>query len=197
MTAWKAEHSSACEPRFQAPVGVRPGSGRHAGQRSISPSGPVEIHRLQRALLQHMGSFPVIGRVVEKFLGCGDLTKDFARVRRDTCRHEYLLAFVLERSGNPARSGTRGATSARPATRSGCCRSGSGWPTRSWPRPPPAVRLHPAKDGAHLLPEGPASPGEAQPVRGRRPEDPLPCRLQGPGGRPMDHHRDPHLTEPS
>jgi putative transposase len=56
MTAWKAEHSSACEPRFQAPVGVRPGSGRHAGQRSISPSGPVEIHRLRRALLQHMGS---------------------------------------------------------------------------------------------------------------------------------------------
>jgi len=57
MTAWKAEHSSACEPRFQAPVAVRPGSGRHAGQRSISPCGPVEIHRLRRALLQHMGSF--------------------------------------------------------------------------------------------------------------------------------------------
>jgi hypothetical protein len=36
---------------------------------------------------------PVIGRVVEKFLGCGDLTKGFARVRCDTCRHEYLLAF--------------------------------------------------------------------------------------------------------
>lgn len=36
---------------------------------------------------------PVIGRVVEKFLGCGDLTRGFARVRCDTCRHEYLLAF--------------------------------------------------------------------------------------------------------
>jgi len=36
---------------------------------------------------------PVIGRVVEKFLLCGDLTKGFARVRCDTCRHEYLLAF--------------------------------------------------------------------------------------------------------
>jgi hypothetical protein len=36
---------------------------------------------------------PVIGRVVEKFLGCGDLTKGFARIRCDTCRHEYLLAF--------------------------------------------------------------------------------------------------------
>ena len=36
---------------------------------------------------------PVIGRVVEKFLTCGDLTKGFARVRCDTCRHEYLLAF--------------------------------------------------------------------------------------------------------
>ena len=36
---------------------------------------------------------PVIGRVVEKFLLCGDLTRGFARVRCDTCRHEYLLAF--------------------------------------------------------------------------------------------------------
>jgi len=35
----------------------------------------------------------VIPRVVEKFLTCGDLTKGFARVRCDTCRHEYLLAF--------------------------------------------------------------------------------------------------------
>jgi putative transposase/transposase-like zinc-binding protein len=31
--------------------------------------------------------------VVEKFLGCGDLTKGFARIRCDACRHEYLLAF--------------------------------------------------------------------------------------------------------
>jgi len=36
---------------------------------------------------------PVISRVVEKFLTCGDPTKGFARVRCDTCRHEYLLAF--------------------------------------------------------------------------------------------------------
>ena len=36
---------------------------------------------------------PVIGRVLEKFLGCGDLTKGLARVRCDSCRHEYLLAF--------------------------------------------------------------------------------------------------------
>jgi len=31
--------------------------------------------------------------VVQKFLTCGDLTKGLARVRCDTCRHEYLLAF--------------------------------------------------------------------------------------------------------
>jgi hypothetical protein len=36
---------------------------------------------------------PVITRAIEKFLTCGDLTKGFARVRCDTCRHEYLLAF--------------------------------------------------------------------------------------------------------
>jgi transposase-like protein len=34
-----------------------------------------------------------ISRVVEKFLTGGDLTKSFARVRCDTCRHEYLLTF--------------------------------------------------------------------------------------------------------
>jgi hypothetical protein len=32
---------------------------------------------------------PVIGRVVEKFLDCGDLAKGFAWIRCDTCRHEY------------------------------------------------------------------------------------------------------------
>ena len=31
--------------------------------------------------------------MVEKFLGCGDLTKGFARVRCDSCRHECLPAF--------------------------------------------------------------------------------------------------------
>ncbi len=36
---------------------------------------------------------PGIGRVVQKFLACGDLSKGFARARCDTCRHEYLLAF--------------------------------------------------------------------------------------------------------
>ena len=39
---------------------------------------------------------PVIGRVVEKFLACGNPTKGFARVRCDTCRHEYLLAFLCK-----------------------------------------------------------------------------------------------------
>jgi len=36
---------------------------------------------------------PVIGKVVEKFLACSDLTKGFARIRCDICRHESLLAF--------------------------------------------------------------------------------------------------------
>ena len=39
---------------------------------------------------------PVIGRVVVTFLGRADLTKGFARVRCDACRHEYLLAFSCE-----------------------------------------------------------------------------------------------------
>ena len=31
---------------------------------------------------------PVIPEVVEKFMGCGDFTKGFARVRCDHCAHE-------------------------------------------------------------------------------------------------------------
>lgn len=36
---------------------------------------------------------PVIGKVVEKFLDCGDLTQGFARVKCGQCQHEYLLVF--------------------------------------------------------------------------------------------------------
>ncbi len=35
----------------------------------------------------------VIPEVVDKFMGCGDFAKGFARVRCDECSHEYLLAF--------------------------------------------------------------------------------------------------------
>jgi hypothetical protein len=35
----------------------------------------------------------VIPEVVDKFMGCGDFAKGFARVRCDECNHEYLLAF--------------------------------------------------------------------------------------------------------
>ena len=34
----------------------------------------------------------VIPEVVDKFMGCGDFAKGFARVRCDECSHEYLLA---------------------------------------------------------------------------------------------------------
>jgi transposase-like protein len=36
---------------------------------------------------------PVIQKVVEKFLDCGDLTQGFARIKCGQCQHEYLLAF--------------------------------------------------------------------------------------------------------
>jgi hypothetical protein len=36
---------------------------------------------------------PIVQEVVNKFIDCGDLTRGFARVRCDTCKHEYLLAF--------------------------------------------------------------------------------------------------------
>ena len=36
---------------------------------------------------------PVIGKVVRKYLACGDLREGFARVRCPGCGHEYLLAY--------------------------------------------------------------------------------------------------------
>ncbi len=38
----------------------------------------------------------VIPKVVDKFMGCGDFAKAFARVRCDECSHEYLLAFTCK-----------------------------------------------------------------------------------------------------
>ncbi len=35
----------------------------------------------------------MVHRVIEKFLGCGDLTRGFAWVKCENCRHEFLLAF--------------------------------------------------------------------------------------------------------
>jgi Zn finger protein HypA/HybF involved in hydrogenase expression len=36
---------------------------------------------------------PIIPEVVGKFMGCGDYSRGFARVRCDHCTHEYLLPF--------------------------------------------------------------------------------------------------------
>ena len=52
---------------------------------------------------------PVVEEVVEKFLACGDLHYGFARVRCDTCGHDYLLAFSCKcRSFCPSCSSRRG-----------------------------------------------------------------------------------------
>ncbi|MCC6774946.1 MAG: transposase zinc-binding domain-containing protein [Gemmatimonadaceae bacterium] len=36
---------------------------------------------------------PVVAQVADRFLACGVLEHDFARIRCDACTHEYLLAF--------------------------------------------------------------------------------------------------------
>jgi len=36
---------------------------------------------------------PVVDEVTDKFFACGILEHRFARVRREACAHEYLLAF--------------------------------------------------------------------------------------------------------
>ena len=43
--------------------------------------------------------------VIYRYLDCGVLRNGFARVRCGECGHEYLLAFVLKRSENPALAG--------------------------------------------------------------------------------------------
>jgi len=45
---------------------------------------------------------PYLRKVIDRYLECGDLHHGFARVKCRDCHHEYLLAFVLKRSGNPA-----------------------------------------------------------------------------------------------
>ena len=56
------------------------------------------LHRLQtvydeRVAREYGPWRPVVGQVTEKFLACGVLEHEFARIRSDTCAHEYLLAF--------------------------------------------------------------------------------------------------------
>ena len=48
---------------------------------------------------------PYIEQVIYRYLDCGDLHNGFARVKCKDCGHEYLLAFVLKGSGNPALAG--------------------------------------------------------------------------------------------
>ncbi|MBA3658915.1 MAG: transposase zinc-binding domain-containing protein, partial [Gemmatimonadales bacterium] len=56
------------------------------------------FHRLQtvydeRFAPTHGAWRPVVREVADKFLACGVLDHGFARIRCDTCPHEYLLAF--------------------------------------------------------------------------------------------------------
>ena len=48
---------------------------------------------------------PYLRSVIYRYLDCGILRNGFARVRCGECGHEYLLAFVLKRSVNPALAG--------------------------------------------------------------------------------------------
>ena len=48
---------------------------------------------------------PYLRSVIYRYLDCGVLRNGFARVRCGECGHEYLLAFVLKQSGNPALAG--------------------------------------------------------------------------------------------
>ncbi|MDP2971696.1 MAG: transposase zinc-binding domain-containing protein [Deltaproteobacteria bacterium] len=95
---------------------------------------------------------PYVQQVIYRYLDCGDIHNGFARVKCKDCGHEYLLAFVLKRSGNPALAGQ--ASSFLPLLPSeagggirgvavhGCPQKGS----------PPAFCLQRAEDPPPLLP---------------------------------------------
>lgn len=53
------------------------------------PSRCVEMSRFARRLGYWR---KVVAEVVEEFLDCGILKHGFARVRCDSCKHEFLLA---------------------------------------------------------------------------------------------------------
>ena len=96
-------------------MGAAPGTTQQADpRRTTTPSGVYRPRRpqaspLYRLIEDHFEEFStvyderfarrwgywrsVVGEVVEKFLACGILKHGFARVRCDSCRHEFLLAF--------------------------------------------------------------------------------------------------------
>jgi hypothetical protein len=48
---------------------------------------------------------PYVKKVIYRYLDCGILHNGFSRVRCGDCGHDYLLAFGLKRSVNPASAG--------------------------------------------------------------------------------------------
>ncbi len=70
-----------------------------AGSAVVSVGVADHLNRLQAVyddrFAREYGTWrPVVGEVADKFLACGLLEHDFARVRCDACAHEYLLAFA-------------------------------------------------------------------------------------------------------
>ena len=88
---------------------------------------------------------PYLQKVIDRYLDCGDLHHGFARVKCRDCHHEYLLALVLKRSGNPALAGQAPSfLSLLPSEAGGGIRGMALFP-RAQESSPPAFRLqHPA-----------------------------------------------------
>jgi len=62
---------------------------------------------------------PHVKQIMERYLDCGNLLNGFARIKCEDCGHEYLLAFVLKQSENPAKGRINAVTFAHPVIRRG------------------------------------------------------------------------------
>ena len=95
---------------------------------------------------------PYLQKVIDRYLDCGDLHHGFARVKCRDCQHEYLLAFVLKRSGNPALAGQAPSFLSFLPSEAG----GGIWGMALFPRAqegsPPTCRLQHPENPAPVLP---------------------------------------------
>jgi len=93
----KGKARAACgNPPTDSPAGVyKPRRARSSPLFRLVQDHFTDLHAVYEDRFAHIyGDWrPVVREVANKFLACGILDHGFARVRCDSCAHEYLLAF--------------------------------------------------------------------------------------------------------
>jgi hypothetical protein len=94
---------------------------------------------------------PYLKKVIDRYLECGDLHHGLARVKCRDGHHEYLLAFVLKQSGNPALAGQAPSFLPLLPSEAGGGIRGMALFLRAQEGSPPAFRLQPPEDPAAVF----------------------------------------------